>query len=68
MIELTFTPIQPLLTVLLLLIAIASLRLFRNKLLYRAFLYSDYLRWYSVYGYAFPAGLLGHAYRRRAGC
>lgn len=37
MIELTFTPIQLLLTVLLLLIAIASLRLFRNKLLYRLF-------------------------------
>lgn len=37
MIQLTFTPIQLLLTVLLLIAAVASLRLFRNKLLYRLF-------------------------------
>ena len=36
-IQLTFTPIQLLLSILLLVVAIASLRLFRNRLLYRLF-------------------------------
>lgn len=35
--QLTLTPIQILLSVLLLIVAIASLRLFRNRLLYRLF-------------------------------
>ncbi|GAB3500797.1 hypothetical protein GCM10027341_26640 [Spirosoma knui] len=35
--HITFTPIQLLLSVLLLVVAVASLRLFRNRLLYRLF-------------------------------